>query len=201
MTVFMLLITDTMPPTSEVVPLIAKFYVSVMFEMALALLITCYVLRCYHAGKSKMSPWMKKYLVVKLANFFGVNKSEGLLNKEREEQNSLKLNNAIGGQFKKIGNDDGEMKLIEEVKDEKNENVIPQGGLISGDTANRTAEKMLEKLEIISNDVEERGKEDLEKEEWHVLSAVIDRLAMWIFILLLVFTMLGVFAQSPGYVA
>ena len=96
MTVFMLLVTETIPPTSEVVPLIAKFYMAAMFEIALALIVTCYILRCYHTNASDVPPWMKRHLVGTLANFFGIKKSKALLRQEKEEQSFKKLTKKRG---------------------------------------------------------------------------------------------------------
>lgn len=91
MTVFMLLVTETIPPTSEVIPLVAKFYMAAMFEMALALVVTCYILRCYHFTGNEVPTWMKKYLVGKMANFLGVKKSKALLKEEKEEESKRRL--------------------------------------------------------------------------------------------------------------
>jgi hypothetical protein len=96
MTVFMLLVTETIPPTSEVIPLIAKFYMAAMFEIALALIVTCYILRCYHTSANEVPPWMKRYLVGTLANFFGVKKSKALLKEESEQQSFIKLTKKRG---------------------------------------------------------------------------------------------------------
>ena len=96
MTVFMLLVTETIPPTSEVIPLIAKFYMAAMFEIALALIVTCYILRCYHTSANEVPPWMKRYLVGTLANFFGVKKSKALLKEEGEKQSFIELTKKRG---------------------------------------------------------------------------------------------------------
>ena len=95
MTVFMLLVTETIPPTSEVIPLVAKFYMAAMFEMALALVVTCYILRCYHFTGNEVPAWMKRYIVGKMANFMGVKKSKMLLKEQREEENMRTLRKKV----------------------------------------------------------------------------------------------------------
>lgn len=201
MTVFMLLVTDTMPPTSEVVPLVAKFYMAVMLEMALALLATCYVLRCYHSEKREVRPWMKKYLLGKLANFFGIKKSKELLKEEKKEEMFRKQSDKKGLLDRMM--DGNEMTQMEDLEDAAKENgVKPESVLRKRETTkDDIAEKMLEKLEIISDDVEAKGKEDMLKEQWHIIAAVIDHLAMWTFAIIIVATMVIIFSQSPGYVS
>ncbi|XP_028399064.1 neuronal acetylcholine receptor subunit alpha-10-like isoform X2 [Dendronephthya gigantea] len=135
MTVFMLLVTETIPPTSEVIPLIAKFYMAAMFEIALALIVTCYILRCYHTTASEVPPWMKRHLVGTLANFFGVKKSKALLKQEKEEQSYKKLTQKRGFLGKMI------VKFRQEETGEKNE-----GNEFHGNgTANETAVEKLMK--------------------------------------------------------
>lgn len=96
MTVFMLLVTETIPPTSEVIPLIAKFYMAAMCEIAFALIVTCYILRCYHTSANEIPPWMKRHLVGTLADFFGIKKSKALLKQEKEKKSFIKLTKKRG---------------------------------------------------------------------------------------------------------
>ncbi|XP_031571984.1 neuronal acetylcholine receptor subunit alpha-9-like [Actinia tenebrosa] len=72
MTVFMLVVAETIPPTSDAVPLIAKFYMAGMIEMAIALIWTCYILKYYHSDCMEMPSWVRKYILGYLGNFFGI---------------------------------------------------------------------------------------------------------------------------------
>ncbi|KAJ7363585.1 hypothetical protein OS493_009745 [Desmophyllum pertusum] len=47
LTVFMLLVVEIIPSTSETVPLISVYFYGCVFQVALALVATCLVLRCY----------------------------------------------------------------------------------------------------------------------------------------------------------
>lgn len=72
MTVFMLVVAETIPPTSDHIPLIAKFYMAGMIEMAVALVWTCYILKYYHSDCMEMPSWVRKYILGYLGNFFGI---------------------------------------------------------------------------------------------------------------------------------
>ena len=72
MTVFMLVVAETIPPSSDVVPLIAKFYMAGMVEMAVGLVWTCYILKYYHSDVIEMPSWVRKYVLGYLGNFFGI---------------------------------------------------------------------------------------------------------------------------------
>ena len=257
MTVFMLLVTETIPPTSEVVPLVAKFYMAAMFEMAFALVVTCYILRCYHSNANEVPDWMKRYIVGKLANFLGVQKSKALLKEEKEEENFRRLKNTAallekimdsGMKRKEDQEDDvGKRMLnwnhnvaVDEMKKEVQEKLkngcetrnavsrhksnlhctkdyVLQNGdqqkeelskgknetSISTKRENMSdpiANRVLEKLEIISNNVQAKEKVDMVKEKWHIIAMVIDRISMWTFAVGIITTITITFYQSPGYV-
>lgn len=114
MTVFMLLVTETIPPTSEVIPLVAKFYMAAMFEIAMALVVTCYILRCYHFTGNEVPVWMKRYLVGKMANFLGIKKSKVLLEEEREKENIRKKAGCVESVMDKMDDlENGDGKKLE----------------------------------------------------------------------------------------
>ncbi len=261
MTVFMLLVTETIPPTSEVIPLIAKFYMAAMFEIALALIVTCYILRCYHTSANEVPPWMKTYLVGTLANFFGVKKSKALLKEEKEKQSFIQLTKKrgfLGQMILKFRPEEPEEETgkmfhgngsVKETgfdgiltKNYDNRVGIPQhtdvthhvhisqhncnnyakgyefqnghanghaGGKIDANPTSQTSKdkpgdsvsvKILEKLEIISSNVQSKERVDLVKEQWHVIAVVFDRVSMWTFALAILITMSMIFYQAPAYV-
>ncbi|EDO38974.1 predicted protein, partial [Nematostella vectensis] len=62
LTVFMLIVADILPPTSEVVPLISVFITSSIVQVVgLSLVATCFVLQCYHTNPdiNEMPFWMR----------------------------------------------------------------------------------------------------------------------------------------------
>ncbi|XP_073238907.1 neuronal acetylcholine receptor subunit alpha-10-like [Porites lutea] len=61
MTVFMLLVADIMPSTSEVIPVISIYFSGTIFEVALALLATCIILKCHFQDPSlsDMPIWVR----------------------------------------------------------------------------------------------------------------------------------------------
>ena len=50
MSVYLLLVAESLPETSEEVPLIGSYYIATMFEIALALGATAIILRCHHSN-------------------------------------------------------------------------------------------------------------------------------------------------------
>lgn len=62
MTVYMLMVSNTMPPTSEVIPLIGKYYLAVMIEIALCLVATCITIKWHH-NATPIPRWMHAIFV------------------------------------------------------------------------------------------------------------------------------------------
>ena len=71
LTVYMLIVSETMPPTSEVVPLIGKFYISTMVLIALTLIAVSISLNCYEQ-ETRMPGWLREILINFLAKFMCV---------------------------------------------------------------------------------------------------------------------------------
>ena len=62
MTVFMLVVADIIPATSDVIPLVGIFFSASMVEMVAMIVVLCYIMRLYHKGPNDppMSDWMRK---------------------------------------------------------------------------------------------------------------------------------------------
>ena len=210
MMVFMLLITEQIPATSDVVPLVAKFYMAVMLEMALALVVTCYVIRCYHSHTNEVPRWMKEILVKKLANFFGIEKSKELKSAEKEEKKSCQLKTENGGDYDFVKslianssakrNDETESDVSENGemhhKEAEMTNFLRERAM----TVDTIGKKILGNLEYIVNNIEDTAKQELVKEEWLIVANVMDRLAIWVFSITMAATMVSIFYQAPRYV-
>ena len=78
MTVFMLVVADIIPATSEVIPLVGVFFSAAMVEMVIMIIVLCYVMRLYHKEPEDppMPWWMRKYVLNWLAYKVKIRKVE-----------------------------------------------------------------------------------------------------------------------------
>ncbi|XP_031551820.1 ligand-gated ion channel 4-like, partial [Actinia tenebrosa] len=76
LTVFMLIVADILPPTSEVVPLISIYITCSITEVGIALVATCVVLQCYHTNPdmNEMPFWMRYFVCQKLGKLLRIQK-------------------------------------------------------------------------------------------------------------------------------
>ena len=73
MTVFMLVVAEIIPATSDFIPLVGIFFGASMVEMMVMIIVLCYIMRLHHKSASDppMSPWMRRYVQVgKKIEFF-----------------------------------------------------------------------------------------------------------------------------------
>ncbi|KAL9968564.1 hypothetical protein ACROYT_G020672 [Oculina patagonica] len=80
LTVFMLLVVEIIPATSETVPLISVYFYGSVFEVALALVATCLVLRCYFNNPSHtpVPNWVRHIVLGWMARLTKMSSSQQL---------------------------------------------------------------------------------------------------------------------------
>ena len=141
----------------------------------------------------------------KLANFFGVKKSNELKMSEKEEEKLSKIKT-------ENGENDGFLKslLSGSAKPSDGSQGTDNGNSVAhlSDAHTRERVKMadsiekniLGNLEYISSSIQDTAKQELMKEEWLIVANVMDRIAIWFFTITMTCTMVSIFYQAPGYV-
>ena len=231
MTVFMLVVAETIPPTSDAIPLVAKFYMAGMIEMAIALIWTCYILKYYHSDCMEMPSWVRKYILGYLGNFFGI-RMENL--KRFSEHSNLRRDQGHeeitfhSGSPSKHCRRHKQTKLLKteehiESNDpyENSHDSFKRNGYvttplrhlsnanlslaISEDSPNKPifdlGEKILEKVDTLVENSVVDDRVNIHKEEWRIAAMVMDKVSLWVFSLTVLITILSCFLQAPAYVA
>lgn len=215
MTVFMLIFINSIPASSEVVPLIGKYFASSLMLIATSLIGTCVTLTLYHRNPSIQPSGRLQHLVFRiLAPGFGIKPPKGL---EREAEIKLfkKENSYIADDAPLIGNGRPGHTIRFERKEEVN---LGLNKLISAarlchsfpnnlpeKTKNNCACRHIDKIliEMKRNSRRHESIQDSEKlkkkrrEEWHFIAYVIDRLFFYTFIFVFVSFTLIIFLMSP----
>ncbi|EDO42038.1 predicted protein [Nematostella vectensis] len=93
MTVFMLMVADILPPTSDEVSIISIFYSCSIIEVGIALLGTCIVLKYHFCSTSihKMPPWVRFLVIECLGKVFC--RQEHTNDQEDSKSDTIKLDN------------------------------------------------------------------------------------------------------------
>ncbi|XP_068673444.1 neuronal acetylcholine receptor subunit beta-3-like [Montipora foliosa] len=78
MAVFLQLAAENLPRNSENVPVMGIFYITVMLEVAISLVATCYILHIHHRNSGTavvpVPPWVDRCVLNKLGKILGVKK-------------------------------------------------------------------------------------------------------------------------------
>ncbi|XP_071502901.1 neuronal acetylcholine receptor subunit alpha-10-like [Diadema antillarum] len=73
LTVFLLLVAETMPPTSDLVPLISQYFAAIIVAVGVCTVFAVINLNLHHRGDSKRAPkCLRRVVLGKLAKFVGV---------------------------------------------------------------------------------------------------------------------------------
>ena len=210
MTVFLLLVAESIPPTSEAVPVIGMYYTSSIIEVALALVATGISLKVYYSylyGKG-LSPRLRRFLFDRLAPLLYVDTklaggSEPLKNKscnpfsfikklkQRSSQDSDISMYSVGENPAKLANgvsslDKNEVKLLSvdvrtTLSDELLEPTIELPGQELRQRSKRSS--MTSELQTITSAVKDQKDSEKQAAECRIAAAIVDRAFMVLFIL------------------
>ncbi|XP_066925495.1 neuronal acetylcholine receptor subunit alpha-10-like [Clytia hemisphaerica] len=210
MTVFMLIVGEIIPPTSDSVPLVATFFSAVMLEMVLMVVILCYVLKFHFKTKEDEMPrWMRRLILDNLSYSLGIRPRSKKKEKTEEtlgdkvktvlELKSINRTNGIGtvtvvqnGVLTKHGGDIN--KTFENCFMHQNVDSMKDSDDNSTRYLGQKLDIFLEKLLLDEEDAKA-------KEEWRICAMTIDRLSLYMFGIIFVVTSLSIFLKAPEYVA
>lgn len=230
MTVFMLVVAETIPPSSDVVPLIAKFYMAGMVEMAVGLVWTCYILKYYHSDVIEMPAWVRKYVLGHLGNFFGIS-MENL--KRIQEHSNLRKDSGRKATLETTlepicSSSSRKLQIRNKLRVINGHNNNPYdshyrhitttaNGFLSPslntselslnqqdgfqDPVLQLGERILDRVDTLVENSVVDDRLNNHKEEWRIAAMVMDKLSLWVFGIAVLVTVLACFLQAPGYVA
>ena len=210
MTVFMLMIAENTPTTSDVTPLIGKFFVASMVEIGLALIATCFVLNLYEAtGPSSEVPrWVRILLIDILAPILRVARPK------EKPQRRFTSNNPNIHSYSPImpehnGNNlemDGGPKDVLVIAPRVGDKVLTSRDFINSVNDNNirhrtpsSQDKLLEGINVLTERAREQEKQDEVKEEWESVAKVIDRFFLLLFMATVAISTALIFLQRPSY--
>ncbi|CAH3016545.1 unnamed protein product [Porites evermanni] len=219
MTVFMLLVAEIIPPTSDAVSIISTFYSCCIFEVGLALIGTCVVLKYHFNNPSihKMPDWLRFIVLQCLGKIFHKklrNDDNPLENKNPfEKRRRLRSENGYFESFIPMERQNPKWPLENRSRGasmDKEHLGAFNGNETSSqefdDKSSQITKAITHKQETIANALEKlaeakeaEDEEGKQREEWMMAASIMDSLFMWIFFLTLVGSLAALFFQLPKY--
>lgn len=185
MTVFMIVVIEAIPSTSEVTPLISTYFSVVMIEISLGLLCTCISLNIEHQHpKMELTGWTRYILFEVLGPILCSNSLKRL--KRKQLKNKVK-NEPIECYVKenRIVPDDDKIVVTNTKSQEDVKNTVNV----------EEKEVKVAGMEKVSKFIDRALSEDKRKLEWHVVVNVIDNFFFFLFLLTIVISSLVVLIQ------
>uniref|UniRef100_A0A8C6VLI1 Cholinergic receptor nicotinic beta 2 subunit n=1 Tax=Naja naja TaxID=35670 RepID=A0A8C6VLI1_NAJNA len=169
LTVFLLLISKIVPPTSLDVPLVGKYLMFTMVLVTFSIVTSVCVLNVHHRSPTThtMPPWVKVVFLEKLPTLLFLKQPRQSCARQQLRQKRQSQERALGSFFLKGGTRSLLLRL---------------GGSIDG-------------VRFIADHMKSEDNDQSVSEDWKYVAMVIDRLFLWIFIFVCVFGTIGMFLQ------
>lgn len=184
MTVFMIVVIEVIPSTSEVTPLISTYFSVVMIEISLALLCTCISLNIAHQHpKMELTGWTRYILFEVLGPIL----CSSSLRRLKKKQLKNKENEPIDCYVKenRIVPEDDKMVVADVMSQEDIKHVVNVG----------EKEVKVVGMEKVSKFIDRTLSEEKRKLEGHVVVNIIDNFFFFLFLLTIVISTLAVLLQ------
>ncbi|KAI8478791.1 Neuronal acetylcholine receptor subunit beta-4 [Branchiostoma belcheri] len=168
MTVFLLLIADIIPSTSLDVPLIGKYLIFTMIFVTMTTVATVLILNVHHrtASTHKMPGWIRHTWDPDI-DLYG-----------KPTANNGVLQDATGRPFGRIGTGSPGGK------EERTAGKLPP-----------ELSKVIKNVKVVTYFFKDLDEETQINDEWKFVAIVIDRLCLWLFLIVCVLTTLGLFYE------
>ena len=168
MSVYMLIVSSTLPQTSDAMPVIGTYFLCIIVEIALCLLATCFVAKI-RDHETEIPKWFDQLVNKRLARF-------------------LLMRNTVEA-YEEIP------KLIKENGHSKNADIsLSDVRLPDNEIRSETADKLREELSVLTADVSKRQKLEAKQRKWQNAARVLDRFFLLLFSFVFVVVTAAVFS-------
>ncbi|XP_038660163.1 neuronal acetylcholine receptor subunit alpha-7 isoform X2 [Scyliorhinus canicula] len=224
LTVFMLLVAEIMPATSDSVPLIARYFASTMFIVGLSVVVTVLVLQFHHHDPhaGKMPKWVRVVLLNWCAWFLRMKKpGEGKssmpyrYNQQQQQCISSMEMSGLPGQRSSNGNmvyfgyhtmenpccppsSDSGVMCGRITCSPSEDNGSAQSGPQVGSSPEMV--KILEELQFIGRRFRDQDEGEAICSEWKFAAAVVDRLCLVAFTVFSIICTFAILMSAPNFI-
>ncbi|XP_064619928.1 neuronal acetylcholine receptor subunit alpha-10-like [Lineus longissimus] len=214
MTVFLLLIAETMPPTSEVVPVIGKFFGATIILLSLSTAVTVVVLNFHFNGEhGKEAPeWLRKVVLVYVARYIFMEKFcqrilvnfkvQKAMMSNKQRAGSVVLTNFHANSapndstfFYGVNGGMPEGASLEHNIDA--ENTTDWYFKIHAKVYSEISNTLRSVKESLTQRIDRSDYRDLCRAEWQMIALVMDRVLLIVFFTIATITSIAIFAGIP----
>ena len=215
MAVFLQLVAETLPRNSESIPLLGKFYITIMTEVSLSLMCTCWVLNVHHTNSGgsivKIPPWIELFVLGWLANVLCVRKlTLQQLDKSSRETKVSKPHHKQGDamQVEITSEDDEHNAISPEIHEApvshsnthaQKRSCLHNNGItrtLLQRNGRPTEQHIANNLALLAAHTKLNREIEENQKKWKHVAMVMDRLFFWLFIITVLFSTLVIFKEK-----
>ena len=220
MAVFLQLVGESLPRNSETVPLLGKFYITIMAEISISLMLTCWVLNIHYHGSGSSAKevplWARVVVLQWLGYLLCVGKPDGsapdvpnpdLRYHQNERRRGAPFNFDWETTFSPAANcrcarcahargahyNAGERSPDESRFLEVRYTTDTPIDLPELRIKERPKEKLSEEISVLANSILEREKVEKNQEDWKYFAMVMDRFFFWFYSMTICISTLTIF--------
>ncbi|XP_031561618.1 neuronal acetylcholine receptor subunit alpha-9-like isoform X2 [Actinia tenebrosa] len=176
LSVYMLMVTEKMPQSADT-PIASKFFMSMMVQIALSLVVTCFIIK-FHNNNIPIPPLFDKVINQWLASLLLMKRKHG-----RKRENGTENENEPDMFFKNGGflQDDSDLVItqvhgqrqIEKIKNPENNE--KRGTRTNNNTKQQDISELFKEVKTIADKIRQNDQEESKREEWMFATEVLDR--------------------------
>ncbi|NXN98990.1 ACHA6 protein, partial [Rhinopomastus cyanomelas] len=207
LTVFLLVITETIPSTSLVIPLVGEYLLFTMIFVTLSIVITVFVLNIHYRIPTThtMPKWVKAIFLGRLPKILLMQRPL-----EQQKKNILRRNKTgsanTSGKSKQSKHQDTKLHKEQRCSHcyKVTEFTTTRKGRLSHQSLKRVAEPVeyspevkdvISNIQFIADNMRYQNETKEVEDDWKYIAMVIDRVFLWVFIILCVLGTAGLFVQ------
>ncbi|XP_077989595.1 neuronal acetylcholine receptor subunit alpha-2-like [Glandiceps talaboti] len=207
LTVFLLLISEIIPPTSLLIPLIGRYLLFTMVLVTLSIVITVIVLNIHYRSPTthEMPNWVKKVFLDILPPLLYMKRPEPTDEYGEKRRDSMELKELMLNEVeKKRQNSDVGMfenlncsgYTVNAISDEML-STGPDSTLSGAKSFKQELKQAAESVKFIADHLRNEVEYDSVTEDWKYVAMVIDRIFLWIFLIAVICGTSGIILSAP----
>ncbi|XP_053317670.1 neuronal acetylcholine receptor subunit alpha-6 [Spea bombifrons] len=204
LTVFLLVITETIPSTSLVIPLVGEYLLFTMIFVTLSIVVTVFVLNIHYRTPTthKMPRWVKDVFLKRLPKLLmmrkTVQKKDRPYSKRMKKRDCTKSTMLMNSECRDVELFEDEtcchcMKSQEQSTSKRRRK--HQGLCNAIQESSAEMKEVVKSVQFMAENIKDHNERKEEEDDWKYVAMVIDRVFLWVFIILCVLGTTGLFMQ------
>ncbi|KAM8940056.1 neuronal acetylcholine receptor subunit alpha-6 [Pelodytes ibericus] len=204
LTVFLLVITETIPSTSLVIPLVGEYLLFTMIFVTLSIVVTVFVLNIHYRTPTthKMPLWVKDVFLKRLPKLLMMRKTGLKKNKpcskrtkKRDCDTSMTLMNSQCRDVELFEDETCCHCMKSNDQSTRNRRRNHQGSCNAIQESTAEIKAAFNSVRFMAENIKDHNERKEEEDDWKYVAMVIDRVFLWVFIILCVLGTTGLFLQ------